>query len=99
MKHLAIVGAAVLILDWVLGAMCASGSLPRWLFLLFPIPFGALHVWMESSWMGTHYDLLGHTTGDVESGAVHLFGVPAQTISYTALDEWLRNRQAHKAAG
>lgn len=98
LRHLAVIGVAVLILDWILGAMCASGSLPHWVFLLFNIPFGAMYVWMESSWAGTHYQMLGYTFGEIGSGVVFLFTVTAQSLCYFALYEWLRKKRSRKVS-
>jgi hypothetical protein len=98
LRHLAVIGAVVLILDWMLGVMCASGILPHWVFLLFNIPFGTLYVWMESSWAGTHYQMLGYTFDDIGSGVVFLFTVMAQSLCYFAFYEWRRNKHDRKAA-
>ena len=76
--------------------LCASGTLPDWTFLLLNVPFGAIYVWMESSWVGTHYEMLGRTVGDVGSGVLFLFVVMAQSLCYFALYEWLRNRRGHR---
>ena len=95
-RHLVIIGLIVLILDWTLGVMCASGILPHWVFLLFNIPFGAMYVWMESSWAGTHYQMLGHTFGDIGSGVVFLLTVIAQSLGYFALYEWIRKKCSRK---
>jgi hypothetical protein len=92
LRHLAVIGIAMLVLDWIMGVMCASGTMPHWVFLLFNLPFGALYVWMESSWTGTHYELLGFTFGDIGSGVVFLFVVMAQSFCYTAIYEWRRNK-------
>jgi len=96
LRDLAVIGVAVLILDWMLGAMCASGGMPRWVFLLFNIPFGAMYVWMESSWVGTHYEMLGYTFGDVGSLIVLLFVIAAQSLFYFALYEWWRPKRSRK---
>ena len=98
LRNLVVIGVAVLILDWILGAMCASGALPHWVFLLFNIPFGVLYVWMESSWVGTHYEMLGYTFGDVGSLIVFLFVVAAQSLCYFALHEWWRKKRCRKVA-
>jgi diacylglycerol kinase len=98
LQHLVIIGVVVLILDWILGAMCASGMLPEWAFLLFNIPFGAIYVWMESSWVGTHYRMLGQNVGDIGSGVVFLFVVMAQSLCYFALYEWLRKKCSKRVA-
>jgi len=98
LRHLAVIGVAVLILDWILGALCASGPLPHWVFLLFNIPFGSLYVWMESSWTGTHYEMLGCTFGDLGSGVVFLLTVMAQSLCYFAFYEWLRKKCGREVA-
>jgi uncharacterized membrane protein YphA (DoxX/SURF4 family) len=98
LRDLLVIGVAVLILDWILGAMCASGGMPRWVFLLFNIPFGAMYVWMESSWVGTHYEVLGYTFGDDVSLVVFLFVIAAQSHFYFALYEWWRRKRCGKVA-
>lgn len=90
LRHFAILGGVVLILDWILGVMCASGTLPHWVFFIFNVPFGALYVWMESSWVGTHYQMLGFSFGDIGSGVVFLLTVLTQSLYYLVLYEWLR---------
>jgi len=92
------VALVVLIVDWIVGAMCASGTLPHWVFLLFNIPFGALYVWMESSWVGTHYEWLGQTVSDAGSLAVFLFVVVAQSLLCFALYECLRKKRCPEVA-
>ena len=95
LRPLAVIGMTVLVLDWIMGVMCASDLLPHWVFLLFNLPFGALYVWMESSWVGTHYEMLGYTFGDIGSGVVFLFTVMAQSLVYFALDQWRRSPALH----
>jgi hypothetical protein len=92
LRHLVIIVASVFFLDWILGALCASGMWPVWTFLSLNLPFGAFYVWMESSWMGTHYEMLGHNVGDVGSLVIFLFVVLAQSLFYFALFEWIRRR-------
>jgi hypothetical protein len=97
-RHLAVIGITMLVLDWIMGAMCAAGTLPHWVFLLSNLPFGALYVWMESSWVGTRYEMFGRTIGDIGSGLVFLFTVMAQSLAYTFLYEWWRIRQDRRAS-
>ena len=63
----AVIVVATLVVDWSLGMLCASGVAPLWTFLVANFPFGGVYVWMESSWSGTHYVMLGETVGDVGS--------------------------------
>jgi hypothetical protein len=74
MPYVAIIGAT-LIIDWGLGMLCASGVAPLWTFLVANFPFGGVYVWMESSWAGTHYVMLGQRVGDV--GALIIWAVVA----------------------
>lgn len=48
--------------------------------------------------MGTHYELLGYTFGDIGSGVVFLFTVMAQSACYLFLFEWWRNKRHRPAA-
>lgn len=80
LREFGVVLGTVLLMDWALGVLCASGHLPHWVFLLLNLPFGALYVLMESSWVGTHYELWGWRFGDLGSLAVFLFVVIAQSL-------------------
>ena len=82
LRNLAMIFGVLFLLDWLLGAMCASGILPRWCFLLPNIPFGIFYVLMESSWTGTHYEMLGRTVGDIGSLLIFLFTVIFQSLFY-----------------
>jgi hypothetical protein len=88
---LLVTGAIVVILDWFLGVMCAWGIFPLWVFFIFNIPFGAGYVWMESSWNGNHYRMLGLNITEFGSLIVFLIVVAAQSLFYFALYEWLRS--------
>ncbi len=96
LQHLVVIGVSVFILDWVLGGLCASGALPAWAFLPLNIPFGALYVWMESSWVGTRYEMLGRTVGDAGSLILFLFVVLAQSLCYFAFFEWILRRRSRR---
>ncbi len=99
LRNLALIAGTLLALDWLIGVLCASGILPPWVFFLPNIPFGALYVWLESSWVGTHYEILGHIVGDIESLAVFLFIVVAQSLLYFALlEQWMKKRTETYAA-
>lgn len=88
----------VLVMDWALGVLCASGHLPHWVFLLLNLPFGGLYVLMESSWVGTHYELLGWRFGDLGSLAVFLFVVIAQSLLYFQAWRTVRGRRRTSTA-
>ncbi|MHB9030358.1 MAG: hypothetical protein ACYC9O_16455 [Candidatus Latescibacterota bacterium] len=98
-RYLGMIGITVLILDWIVGAMCTAGALPQWVFLLLNIPFGAIYVFMESSWTGTHYQIFGQIVGDLGSGTVFLFVVMAQSLCYFFLFELFRKKRVLKGVG
>lgn len=85
-----IIISGTVVIDWILGALCASGIAPLWTFLIANFPFGGLYVWMESSWVGTHYIMLGHNVGDI--GSLFIWGVAvlAQACLYCALWYWFK---------
>jgi len=93
------IGAGVFLLDWFLGVMCAWGIFPLWVFLIFNIPFGAGYVWMESSWDGGHYRMLGLNFTEFGSLIVFLIVVAAQSLFYFALYKALRKMRGKKAVG
>ena len=86
--YLVIISGTVII-DWILGALCASGIIPSWVYLVANFPFGGLYVWMESSWVGTHYVMLGWNVGDF--GSLVIFGITVlgQACVYCILWRWL----------
>ncbi|MFB3895048.1 MAG: hypothetical protein ACE14V_01980 [bacterium] len=61
--------------DWILGVLCVYKIIPLWFYLIFNIPFGGLYVWMKSSWVGTHYVMLGQNVGDL--GSLFIFTISA----------------------
>ena len=83
-----IIISGTIIIYWILGVLCASGIIPLWTFLVANFPFGGLYVWMESSWVGTHYVMLGRTFDDL--GSLAIFGVAAlgQACVYCFLWHW-----------
>jgi hypothetical protein len=91
-----VITAIVLLVDWILGVLGAFGPIFKWIFLIFNIPFGAIYVWMESSWEGTHYLMLGHRVGDFGSLFIFLFVVLAQSCVYFAVYEWIKKRRMKK---
>jgi len=91
-----VIFAALLVLDWFLGVQIVAGRLPLWSFLIPNIPFGALHVWLESSWTGTQYQWLGMTLGDMASLVIFLGVVFAQSLLYSFMLEAIRKK--HQAA-
>lgn len=93
LRRLGAVFGIVLLVDWALGVLCASGHLPHWVFLLLNLPFGALYVLMESSWVGTHYELWGWRFGDLGSLVVFLFVVIAQSLLYFLAWRMVRGRR------
>jgi hypothetical protein len=76
---------ATLVVDWGLGMLCASGVAPLWTFLVANSPFGAVYVWMESSWSGTHYVMLGQRAGDIGSLIIWAAVALAQGSLYCVL--------------
>ncbi len=98
LRRLVLITAIVLIVDWLLGALCASGILPLWVFLLFNIPFGTLYVLLESSWMGNHYEVPGSTVSDIGSAVVFLMTVLGQSLAYTLLYQWLHRKPVAESA-
>jgi len=96
LREFGVVLGTVLLMDWALGVLCASGHLPHWVFLLFNLPFGGLYVLMESSWVGTHYELWGWRFGDLGSLAVFLFVVVAQSLLY--FQAWRMARERKRAS-
>jgi hypothetical protein len=85
--YLVIINGTVII-DWILGVLCASGIIPLWTFLVANFPFGGLYVWMESSWVGTHYVMLGRNVGDFGSLFIFGFAVLGQAGLYCILWRW-----------
>lgn len=98
-RHWAVIGGAVLILDWILGVLCAADLVPHWVFVVCNIPFGALYVAVEASWAGTRYEMLGLTFGEIGSAVVFLLTVALQSLVYLGAYERLRRRQRSGVAG
>jgi len=73
-----------------------SPTLPLWVFLLANVPFGGVYVWMESSWVGTRYVMLGHNVGDGVSLLISAGVVLAQGGLYSFL--WSRWQRTHHYA-
>ena len=95
LRNLTLITGVILALDWLIGLLCAKGILPLWVFLLPNIPFGALHVWVESCWVGSHYEILGHIVGDsnIWLMTVFPFVVVAQSLLYfTLFEQWMKKR-------
>jgi hypothetical protein len=90
---LVLIVVALLALDWLIGFLITSDLLPLWVFLLPNLPFGAFYVWMESSWVGTRYEILGHRIGDTTALLVFSFTVIAQSLLYFALLELSRKKR------
>lgn len=78
--------------DWILGVLCVYKIIPLWVYLIFNIPFGGLYVWMESSWVGTHYVMLGHTVGDTASLLIAVISIFLQAGLYCLLWHWYKLR-------
>lgn len=73
-SYLVIISGTVII-DWILGVLCASGIAPLWTFLVANFPFGGLYVWMESSWVGTHYEMHGRILNITDEASLAIFGI------------------------
>lgn len=97
MKRVFWIGLGVLLMNWLLGAGCAAGIFPLWLFLLANLPFGAAYVWMESSWTGSHYGiaLWGRHLSDMDSLIVWFAVVLLQTGVYALCWRWWHGRPGH----
>ena len=97
-RHFTVIGAGVFLLDWFLGIMCAWGIFPLWVFFVFNVPFGAIYVWMESSYEGDYSRMLGLNIGEFGSLIVFMIIVVAQSLFYFALYELMRKMRGKKAA-
>jgi hypothetical protein len=97
-RPFAIIGAGVFLFDWFLGVMCAWGIFPLWVFFIFNIPFGAVYVWMESSWTGNQYRMLGLSFTEFGSLVVFLVVVLGQSLVYFALLQWWKKIRRKKTA-
>jgi hypothetical protein len=81
-------------LDWLLGALQANSLISRWWFLAFNFPFGLPFVWIESNWVGTHYEVAGQNVNEIGSMIAWLFSVAGQALMYSILFSMLRKRKA-----
>lgn len=93
LRNLLVITLALLMLDWILGVLCASNLIPLWLFMIPNFPFGALYVTLESSWAGTRYELWGLHLGEIESLLVFAATVLLQSLLYFALAEFIQRRR------
>ncbi|MFB3895582.1 MAG: hypothetical protein ACE14V_04690 [bacterium] len=89
MPYLIII-CGTIIIDWILGALCATKLLPIWIYLIANLPFGGLYVWMVSSWNGTNTVMLGHRIGDIEGLVIFGIAILSQSGFYC----WLWHRYA-----
>ena len=58
---------AVFVVDFALGVATTRGVLPLWTFGVVNCPFGVLHAWFESLWVGTRYELYGRPVNETWS--------------------------------
>jgi hypothetical protein len=93
LRYFILILGTLLFIDWVLGAAQASGAIPTWTFLIPNFPFGALFLWMEHSWTGTHYMVMGYRIGDIGSLVVFLAVVLAQSFLYYLIYLWWYDKQ------
>ena len=94
-KELMMIMVLLFMVSWIVGVLCASNRIPGWLFILPNFPFGILTVWMESTWVGAHYEMFGHTfCGEMISMLLFCFVVIAQSLFYFRLIQLLRNRKS-----
>lgn len=89
----------LLVIDFILGMLIVHKYLPRWIFLLANIPFGAVYVWTESLWVGSYYQLNGQAVRESVIGIAQMSSLGAQVIFYFVIWEiWSRKRRvfSHK---
>jgi len=84
-----VIFAVLFLADVILGALGSAGPVFKWIFLAANVPFGALFVWVESSYVGDAAYLLGIRVGEIGGGIVFLFVVLAQSMLYLFLYERL----------
>jgi hypothetical protein len=86
------------IMDWMLAVLCVYKIIPLWFYLIPNFPFGGLYVWMESSWVGTHYVMLGHIVGDFGSLVIFVISAFGQACLYCFLWHWYSIRKTNQLA-
>ena len=91
-KRLVLAGLVVLIVDWLWGMGQVRGLVPLWSFAVLNFPFGLPYVWIESHWVGTHYEVGGQTVDELWSMGLFLFMVGAQALMYSWLWGYLQPR-------
>jgi hypothetical protein len=84
-KRYLLFAGAMLLADWILGALHAARIIPLWSFLIFNFPFGAPYVWFESHWAGTSYRFGAQFADELWAFVAWLFAVLAQAWLYTVL--------------
>ncbi len=94
MRRYGLIALSLLVIDWALGALHATGVLPLWSFLVLNLPFGLPFVWLESHWVGTHYSVAGQNVSEVWSFVAFFFSVLAQAGLYS----WLLGLRWKEAA-
>jgi hypothetical protein len=94
-----LIAAAMLAVDWVVGALAAAHVVPLWSFLLLNFPFGLPFVWLETHWAGTRYSLgEGQSISEAWSFVALFFSAFAQAWLYSLLLGFWRKRQATRAS-
>jgi hypothetical protein len=89
----------LLVLDWGWGIAQVRGLVPLWSFAVLNFPFGLPYVWIESHWVGTHYEVSGRTVDELWSMGMFVFMVVAQSILYRGLwDVVLAARRSRSAS-
>jgi len=92
-KRYMLFASAMLVVDWVLGALQAAHVISIWSFLVFNFPFGLPFVWLESHWAGTHYEVGGQSINETWFFVTLFFAVFTQALFYSALfGYWQRKR-------
>jgi hypothetical protein len=99
-KRYLLIASAMLVVDWVLGALQAAHIIPLWSFLVFNFPFGLPFVWLESHWAGTRYSLgEGQSISETWSFVALFFSVFAQAWLYAfPFGHWGNKRHDEKHA-
>ena len=88
------------VIDWILAVLCTAKIIPLWTYLVANFPFGGLYVWMESSWVGTHYEMHGRFINISDEASFVIFGISVlgQACLYCFLWYWFKIRKINRLA-
>ena len=89
-----LIAVVVLGLDWVLGVLSMKQVVPLYVFAVANIPFGLPHVWMESHWMGAHYEIGGAVVSEMWSFVTFFGTVSGQSVAYFLVWRYWRKRRS-----